>query len=273
MYKCIDCNKECKDYEFLRKHRSRSHKIHSSKTYVDYFLKGIHPKCKCGCGGEVNWHRRHKGKNKFNPFIYGHHNRVHNNWGHNKKAQEKSAETRRKQYANGERFAWCKGLTKDTDVRLKLLGEKSSKTIKSNPDELTRRSKRMSNLRKSGVIPTLYGNEHSQWKGGISTIQQISRGDKRIYHKWKFPILKRDGFKCVNCNSEDELHVHHNKETFSDIIKKVMTLDDYENINDHEVKKNIADKILEYHINENVSGITLCKKCHGDIHPSLNFHK
>ena len=88
---------------------------------------------------------------------------------------------------------------------------------------------------------------------------------------WKYPILVRDGFKCTCCNNTTDLHVHHDGETFSEIIKKVMTLDDYEKIDDFEVKKMITDKVINYHIEKNVSGVTLCKDCHNNFHPSLNF--
>ena len=49
--------------------------------------------------------------NDFNDYVKGHQSRVHNNWGHNEKAREKSAETRRIQYASGERIQWNKGKT------------------------------------------------------------------------------------------------------------------------------------------------------------------
>ena len=78
-------------------------------------------------------------------------------------------------------------------------------------------------------------------------------------------------FKCKVCSSTKNLHVHHNGETFSEIIKKVMTSDDYEKINDFESKRMVVDKITDYHINESVSGEILCKRCHNDLHPSLNF--
>ena len=33
----------------------------------------------------------------------------------------------------------------------------------------------------------------------------------------------------------------------------------------------IADAVVDYHINNHVSGITLCGRCHEEKHPSLNF--
>lgn len=271
MFKCKTCSKEFVEYSILRKHCGRVHKVHSSQTCVDYLLNGIHPVCKCGCGEKTKWHGKNKGNIKFNPYIIGHNNRVLNNWGHNKAAQIKSADTRRKQYADGERHSWCKGLNKETDDRIKKLADKTKNTILNDEDELKRRSDFMKKQRQNGSLPTLYKEKSSQWKGGVSSIQNVARNDKRLYERWKYPILVRDGFKCVECNNDKDLHIHHDKEKYCDIIKKVMTLDDYENINDYDTKKRVTDKILDYHIKNNVSGITLCKNCHNKIHPSLNF--
>lgn len=271
MFKCKICNAEFDKYQMLRRHCSRKHKIHSSQTCIDYLLNGVHPVCKCGCGGKTKWHRKNAGDIKFNPYIFGHYSRVINNWGHNKKAQLKSAETRRIRFKEGKITIWCKGLTKDTDDRIKKLAEKTKNTINSNPEELIKRSERMVKFRKDGTVPTMYREKSSQWKGGVSSIQNIARNDKRLYEQWKYPILVRDGFKCVSCQHTKDLHVHHNKETFSEIIKKVMTNDDYENIDKFDVKKQVTDKVIDYHIKNSVSGVVLCSECHNKIHPSLNF--
>ena len=132
-------------------------------------------------------------------------------------------------------------------------------------------AERMSKMRKDGTIPTLYGKDSSRWQGGISAVNQIARADKRLYDLWKYPILIRDGFKCTRCSNTTLLHIHHDKETFSDIIKKVMTIEDYEKIEDFDRKKEISDKVIQYHIKNNVSGVTLCRDCHNKLHPSLNF--
>jgi len=129
----------------------------------------------------------------------------------------------------------------------------------------------MSQHRKDGTIPTLYGKDSSQWQGGVSSINQIARSSTTLYKEWKYPILVRDGFKCTQCPTTTDLHIHHDTETFSDIIKKVMTIDDYEKLEEFDRKKEVADKVVEYHIKNKVSGVTLCKECHNKLHPSLNF--
>jgi len=266
-YKCKRCDKSFNSFNSLNKHSMRMHKTKSGEVYVEFYLNNIWPLCGCGCGEKTKYSY---GLKTFREFSgVGHLNRVRNNWGHNQKAIDSSSETRRQQYASGEREPWCKGLTTETDDRLKVYGEKISKKFTDERKEFY--SKSMSKMRRDGTIPTLYREKSSQWKGGVSTIQQLARSDKRFYDQWKYPILIRDGFKCTECPNTKDLHVHHDKETFSDLIKKVMTIEDYEKIDDFEVKKSIVDKLLKYHIEVQVSGVTLCKECHNKLHPSLNF--
>lgn len=263
---CEKCSKSFGSFDSLRRHMSRIHKIQSQHFYVDFYFGGKWPVCACGCGEKVKWSHTDKRFREFS--AVGHLNRVRNNWGHNKKAIENSADTRREQYKNGERVTWCKGKTKETDERIRNLAEKTKKTINSNPKELKRRSEFMKEQRRNGNLPTLYGPNSSQWKGGVSEINNIARNDKRLYDEWKYPILIRDGFKCIKCGSSDNLHIHHDKEQMCEIVQKHCVADI--DISDFELKKSIASKIVDYHIN-NVSGITLCSKCHNDLHPSLNF--
>ena len=268
IYKCERSGKEFNSYDSLRRSVGRNYKIKSTDFYVEFYLGGVYPICKCGCGERVNWYPEQK---RFHEYKHGHHSRVKNNWGHNQKAIDASAETRRRQYANGDRKVWNDGLSKETDERVKNNSISSKNTINSNPIELKNRSDRMRTNRLNGIIPTLSGKDNSQWKGGISPINCMVRSDKRLYSEWKYPILKRDGFQCVKCKSTDELQVHHNVETMSEIIRKIVPCDLEESIS-FEEKLNWCDKIVNYHIDNNVSGETLCLICHCEIHPSLNFN-
>lgn len=263
MYKCNRCNKKFEKYVSLSRHATRAHKVSTGQLYVEYFLDGKWPLCGCGCGEKMRWSYQHK---MFRKYKHGHQSRVHNNWGHNKKAIEHSAETRRQQYANGEREQWNKGLTVD-DERVKKYGNGISNSF--TKEKRNKYSKMMKELRLNGTIPTLRGKEHSQWKGGTSSINVLVRARTKLYKEWKYPILCRDGFKCVECGSNKDLHVHHDKELMSEIIEK--HLDSDIDIDDFELKDFIADAVVDYHVVNKVSGITLCRGCHGKIHPSLNF--
>lgn len=268
-YKCNKCGDIFDSCDGLRRHFGRIHKVSSYQFYVDVNLNGVWPVCKCGCGEKVMWSRQLKG---FRDFVAGHQSRIHNNWGHNQKAIDKSSETRRRQFENGERQVWNDGLTKEVDERVKNNGIKSSIGINSNPLELKRRAENMSKNRLNGIIPTLSGSKHSQWIDGRSNISMLVYNDRRLYKEWKYPILCRDGFKCVECNKQKvKLHIHHNKEYMNEIIKKHLIEVTDDMLKDFQIKRMVADSVVDYHIKHKVSGITLCDKCHNKLHPSLNF--
>jgi len=163
--------------------------------------------------------------------------------------------------------------------------EKSTKTIRENPEELKRRSKRMKRGRLDGTVPTLYGKDHSQWNGGTSALVHVCRAYPRLYKEWIRPKLQASNFSCSECGNnsrgKNNLHVHHDNETFSEILRKFAKKHRWEKnlsmpvaANDFKLMKlkmKIADEVADYHINNDVSGIVLCKKCHSDEHDKMNF--
>jgi len=264
MEKCNRCNKSFEIYDQLRRHVGVVHKVHATDFYVEYHLNGKWPICKCGCGGKVKWSHQLKG---FRKFCQGHQSRVHNNWGHNIAALERSVETRRERFALEEISVWNKGLTIN-DERVKENVNVLTAFARTTKERKVR-SNRMRKHRKDGTIPTLHGSHHSQWNGGTSSVSMLVYNDVRFYEEWKRPILLRDGFKCVECGNIKDLHVHHDIEMLCDIIKK--HVGDSIDTSNHELKRSIADAVVDYHIKNKVSGMTLCRGCHGKIHPSLNF--
>lgn len=108
--KCPYCDFYAKNYNGLCKHVFK-HGIHDNITkeqlLTDVKYDGIRPTCKCGCGEYttiINTNGAH-----FADYVQGHWNRIINNWGHNPKAKENSANVRREQYLSGERQQWNKG--------------------------------------------------------------------------------------------------------------------------------------------------------------------
>ena len=263
---CLIDGKSFKNGGVLARHLKKVYGL----TYREYYHKHVIktdsvPKCKCGCGAEMVW----KNTTGYAEFVKGHYSRVHNNWGHNPKAIEKSSKTRRQQFASGERTVWNAGLTKETDERVAANGEARKQAY--TDAVIQSYSERMKTQWKDGDIVPIFGPETSQWKGGISTINQLARADRRLYTDWKYPILERDGFKCTKCGNTHDLHVHHDKKTFSEIMSEVITDDDLQNVDDNAVKRSLVDRITDYHIKNLVSGVTLCHDCHAELHPSLNF--
>ena len=202
--------------------------------------------CKCGCKTVVK-----------NEWVRGHVARVHNNWGHNPKAIKNSAKTRREQYKSGERKVWNDGLTIE-DERVK---ENCKNLVKWNTSNKAKKVK-SSNMKKqwkSGNLKVLYGKDSSQWQGGTSPLSARVYASNKLYKEWKYPILKKAGFKCKECGSSKDLHIHHNKEMMNEILKKFTG------------KSNPVKKVVDYHVHNKISGVVLCYKHHKKQHPSLNF--
>lgn len=112
--KCPYCERTFNNYNGLTKHvlRFKSHgEISPEKLLSDYKYDGKRPLCICGCGKETEI--GYQGTIHFNYLIQGHYSKVHNNWGHNEKALENSAETRRNRFKSGEITQWNKGKTWD----------------------------------------------------------------------------------------------------------------------------------------------------------------
>ena len=77
------------------------------------------------------------------------------------------------------------------------------------------------------------------------------------------------------------LEVHHDKETFSEIMRKIAQKHNWEtklttaltqeNDEIFALKQKISNEVAQYHIDNNVSGIVLCKSCHKKAHDKHNL--
>ena len=131
-FKCPYCEKRFDSYNGLTKHifryKEHGNDITQEKLLVDLKYNGIRPTCKCGCGEYTDI--SYVNGAHFTDYILGHHSRIHNNWGHNEQAKIHSAETRRRQYKNGERLQWNKGKSWEetyTEDKIKELTKNYSK--------------------------------------------------------------------------------------------------------------------------------------------------
>ena len=97
------------------------------------------------------------------------------------------------------------------------------------------------------------GYKNSNWKGGITKIYYIIRNCYKN-RQWILDVFRRDDFTCQICgdNCGGNLNAHHIK-TFSNIINEY-------NIN------NIEDALKCFELWDLNNGVTLCKKCHIEIH-------
>jgi hypothetical protein len=94
---------------------------HNMSTETLWLLKNSlkeKPFCQCGCGQHVPWRNWKTG---YSNYVRGHNANVETN-----DAKKIRLEALRQSFSSGKSFGWSKGLTKETDERVKLRGEKTS---------------------------------------------------------------------------------------------------------------------------------------------------
>ena len=96
------------------------------------------------------------------------------------------------------------------------------------------------------------GKRSHSWKGGITPQNILIRVSEK-YKEWRKSVLKKDGFVCVKCGSNKNIHAHHIKRLsfiLEDIRQKFPLLSISIVANSYPDLWDIKN------------GITLCKKCH-----------
>lgn len=283
MFICPECSFRHENVFSLSSHYRNTHQKTVKELYVAIFCNGVEPTCRCGCKEPVRFMDITRG---FSEYKVGHISRIKNNF-QTEKSKTNSLKTRRKMLETGEwkPFVneetgkhWKDGLTAETDIRI----ARNKAAILANPEERKRRSEMMKGCWKDGRIQIKKGPDSSQWKGGISSLNQTCRANTRLYREWKFPKLQAANFKCTSCESAKNLEVHHDKETFSTIYVRIAEQMGYqkrlfEGLNPEvdmemiELKFAISAAVADYHIQNSVSGIVLCEVCHLKLHDKLNF--
>ncbi len=268
--KCPYCE-EVKLINRIGIHAFKVHNISAKELYKNLYNITEEPFCACGCGELTKFIGIEVG---FREYKRGHKARIDNpHRFRTEETFEKLSNTRKELFEKGKLKSWCHGLTKEMDVRIKELADKGSITIKNNKEEIEKRSIRMKRNRLDGTIPTLSGEKCAAWKGGSSPVSARCHASGKLYNEWKYPKLLKAGFKCEKCESTTKLEVHHNEETMASIIHKMIAVYNPSKKKDFHLETKIVEAVVEYHLENNVSGMVICYKCHESEHPSYNYHK
>lgn len=101
------------------------------------------------------------------------------------------------------------------------------------------------------------GNKNPNWNGGITKLSDKIRHSLK-YKNWRTGVFEKDNYTCQICHQVGkELHAHH-KINFSYIIKMYFI-------------KNLKDALNCKLLFNIYWGITLCKKCHKELHPQMGI--
>jgi very-short-patch-repair endonuclease len=147
MFICPRCSAEFNSYNSLAKHTNTKYKLSGENLYREYHGITEIVTCKCGCGTPTKW-RIDRGYGKY---ANGHNSRGKNNvmFGktHSREARDNISSKRKSRFADGTLKVWCDGLTKETDERLRIMGE----NISNNTERSIKISNALSGVPKSDI--------------------------------------------------------------------------------------------------------------------------
>lgn len=128
---CPLCEFTSKQEVCFKKHLLNVHNLNDEQQfqlYLDTFHNGKHPTCTCSneCQEKLSWNGWKKGITS--KFVRGHNAVLDTCW---RKPEFIKLNTEKRQlgYSLGKYSVWNKGLTKETDVRIQNIADKSSSTL------------------------------------------------------------------------------------------------------------------------------------------------
>lgn len=112
------------------------------------------------------------------------------------------------------------------------------------------------------------GPNATAWKGGK---RSITARVKKIIHTrygWYAAVLRRDGWKCVECGSKKQIEPHH----IDPVVKIIKRLTAGETFDSDEAKVEWLVSRPEIKDSKLKNGITLCRPCHKQAHNNWGSH-
>ena len=113
------------------------------------------------------------------------------------------------------------------------------------------------------------GEKATSWKGGKLSLNRRVKSALQRKYKWFHRVMDRDGCKCQHCGATKKLDAHH-IEPISGIIKELLNetnlLTEADKMDWLIVQPKIVDEEL-------TNGITLCRKCHQQVHKNWGSHE
>lgn len=112
------------------------------------------------------------------------------------------------------------------------------------------KTKKKISFKKKGVkLPSITGEKHPQWKGGLTPYYRQIKNSLE-WKNWRKTVFERDNYICQKCGIKGgKLHPHHPFPV-----------------------KRLIKTIFEKYIFDINNGITLCKNCHKLIHRYENIN-
>ena len=113
------------------------------------------------------------------------------------------------------------------------------------------------------IRPEIVGENNPNWKGGVTPIRSLIRSTFK-YKNWRNQCFIRDKYTCQNCfQVGGRLVVYHNKNSYEILIQNAK--------NCIPLLPLFSACMLYDPLWDINNGITLCKKCHKEIHEKRGY--
>lgn len=112
------------------------------------------------------------------------------------------------------------------------------------------------------------GENATAWKDGKLSLTKRVKGALQRKYKWFHRIMDRDNCTCQKCFATKKLDAHH-IEPIANIIKILLNDKDFLTESEKMDWLIIQPKIVDHDLK---NGITLCRKCHKEIHKNWGSH-